>query len=84
MNAQKQFTELDKELQGLALVDWSAFVKLVGDDAIVSAKVCILKSRGKSLNQIGSRLDITKNQAQYQCAKCDSALYSTLLRSSNE
>ena len=84
MSAQKQFTELDKELQGLALVDWSAFVRLVGDDAITSAKVCILKSRGKSLNQIGSRLDITKNQAQYQCGKCDSALSSTLLRSSNE
>lgn len=66
----KYYTELDKELQQLSLIDWPAFVQLVGEDAITAAKVCILKSRGKSLAQIATRLTITKRQVQVRCDKC--------------
>lgn len=78
------FSELDKDLQQLALVDWQTFVQLIGEDAIVSAKVCILKSRSKSLQQIGSRLNITKNQVRNRCKQCDSANPTMLQRYSNE
>ncbi|MGN6438372.1 MAG: hypothetical protein ACTHMM_17650 [Agriterribacter sp.] len=67
----KYFSELDKDLQQLALVDWETFVRLVGEDAIISAKVCILRSRSKSINQIASRLSVTKNQVEYRCKKCE-------------
>lgn len=69
-NQDKYFTELDKELQQLSLVDWPTFVKLIGEDTIVAAKVCILKSRGKSLNQIANKLAISKRQVEGRCGKC--------------
>ena len=68
-NQDKYFTELDKELQQLALVDWPTFVKIIGEYNITAAKVCILKSRGKSLNQIATRLSISKRQAEGRCGK---------------
>lgn len=75
MSDDKYFTQLDMELQQLALVDWAAFSKLVGEEAITAAKVCLLKSRGKSLAQISNRLDITKRQVQTRCEKCDNQLH---------
>ena len=66
-NQDKYFTELDKELQQLAMVDWPTFCQLLGDDAITSAKVCILKSRGKSLNQIATKLSIGREKVRYDC-----------------
>lgn len=66
----KYFTELDKDLQHLAMVDWPAFVQIVGFENIKAAKVCILKSRGKSLRQTSYKLDISKRQAEYACKKC--------------
>ncbi|RFM30027.1 hypothetical protein [Deminuibacter soli] len=66
----KYYTDLDRDLQQLALVDWAAFVQLVGEETITSAKICLLKTRGKSLNQIATRLNVTKNQAEYRCKKC--------------
>ena len=69
-NQDKYFTALDMDLQQLSSVDWVAFVKLVGEDAIVAAKVCLLKSRGRSLNQTASRLHITKSQVETRCKKC--------------
>jgi len=69
-NLDKYYTELDKELQQLALVDWATFVDLIGNDSIVSAKICMLKSRGLSLNQISNRLSVTRRVAQVRCEKC--------------
>lgn len=66
----KYYTELDKQLRDIAILDWPGFVKLVGEDAITNAKVCLLKGKGKSYNQIATRLSITKNQAQYGSNKC--------------
>lgn len=67
----KFYTDLDKQLQDLAALDWPAFVRLIGEENIVAAKVCILKSKGRSLNQIGVRLSITKSKVETRCKKCD-------------
>lgn len=69
-NQDKYFTDLDKELQQLALVDWPAFVKLMGEDNITSAKVCLLKSRGKSQNQTAIKLNTTRETVRWACKKC--------------
>jgi hypothetical protein len=69
-NLDKYYTELDRELQQLALIDWPTFVNLVGEENITAAKVCILKNRGKSHNQISNKLSITKSQSETRCKKC--------------
>ena len=69
-NQDKYYTELDKELQQLALIDWPTFVKIVGPENILSAKICILKRKGNSQAQIANRLNVTKNQSEYACKKC--------------
>lgn len=66
----KYFTELDMDLQRLAAVDWPAFVKIIGEEAILSAKVCLLKSRGKTQAQIATRVNIPLHKAQYRSEKC--------------
>lgn len=66
----KYFTDLDRDLQQLAAVDWPTFVQLVGEEAVVAAKICILKSRGKSQHQIANRLNITRSKAQRNCQTC--------------
>ena len=43
-------------LRNLATNDWPAFASLIGEDAIIAAKVCILKSKGQSLGQISNKL----------------------------
>lgn len=69
-NQDKYFTDLDKDLQQLAAVDWPAFVELIGEESVISAKICVLKSRGKSQNQIALRLNITRSKAQRNCQTC--------------
>lgn len=66
----KYYTELDIHLQNLAVLDWPAFVELIGYDNIMAAKICILKSRGKSLRQTANRLSLTKSKVEYTCKKC--------------
>ena len=70
MNLDKYYSELDKDLQRLASIDWPAFADLVGEEALTAAKVCLLKSRGKSLIQISNKLIITKSQVETRCKKC--------------
>lgn len=60
----KYYTELDKQLQQLALTDWVTFNKLIGADAIECAKICILRAQGNSLQQIANKLNVTKRKAQ--------------------
>lgn len=69
-NQNKYHTPLDVQLQQLALSDWPAFVNIIGEDAIVAAKVCILKSNGKTQAQISHKLHLTKRMAQYRAEKC--------------
>lgn len=70
----KYYTDLDRQLQDLAALDWPAFVRLIGDDNITAAKVCLLKAKGKSYNQMAQRFSKSKGWAQHitdtKC-KCD-------------
>ena len=67
INEDKYYTELDKDLQKLATIDWVAFVGLIGEENLITAKVCLLRSRGKSLNQIANKLSITREKVKYSC-----------------
>lgn len=64
-------TDLDKKLQEIAVLNWKQFVALIGEDAIVSAKVCLLRQNKKSYGEIANKLSITEHQARYGCNKCD-------------
>lgn len=70
-NLDKYYTPLDKDLQQLAVMDWPLFVQLVGEDCIKAAKVCILKRRGKSYNQIATSLHTTKHVVIYKAKSCE-------------
>lgn len=61
----KHYTDLDRQLQDLAALDWPAFVRLIGEENILAAKVCILKAKGKSYNQIAQRFSKSKGWSQY-------------------
>lgn len=69
----KYYTDLDVTLMQLASTDWPAFVKLIGEENIINAKICVLKSRGKSIRQIAQRLAITKDKSEYNSCKCSNA-----------
>lgn len=64
-------TELDKKIQEIALMNWEQFVQIIGKDAIVAAKVCLLRQNKKSYGEISNKLSITESQARYACNKCD-------------
>jgi len=66
-----ELSELDRRLQELAQKNWWQFVRLIGQDEINNAKACILRGDGLSYNQIKNKLGLTRNQAQYNCGKCD-------------
>lgn len=69
----RNLTELDKKLQEIARNNWPQFVALIGTDAILSAKICLLRQNNLSYGQIQTRLGVTKNQVEYQCNKCDAS-----------
>jgi orotate phosphoribosyltransferase-like protein len=56
-------------LQNSALCNWDAFINLIGAQSILAAKICLLKSKGYSLQQIANRLHITKETARYWIEK---------------
>lgn len=64
-------TELDKRLQNMATLNWEQFVKLIGSDAIIAAKICLLRQEKLSYGQIQNKLSLTKDQVAYGCTKCD-------------
>jgi hypothetical protein len=66
----KYYTELDIVLQTLSLYDWKTFCLLVGEDNIEKAKICILRSRGKSFGQISINMNKPRSTAQSICNKC--------------
>jgi hypothetical protein len=63
-------TELDHKLREMALTNWAQFVQFIGKDAITSAKVCLLRQRQQSYQQISIKLSISEKQARYACDKC--------------
>jgi predicted transcriptional regulator len=66
-----RLTDLDKTLQEMAAANWPQFVAMVGPEAIIAAKVCLLRQAGKSYGEIAVRLGVTERQAGYACTKCE-------------
>ena len=64
-------TELDKKLQEIATKNWPQFVALIGEDAILAAKICMLRQDNKSYGEISVKLSITYDKATYWCRECD-------------
>lgn len=67
----RYYTEADRILQQLAATDWAAFSKLVGDDNMTAAKICILRAQGASYGQLKIKFSKTKDQIKYASDKCD-------------
>lgn len=57
-------TPLDERIKEIAASDFTMFCQLVGEAAIVRAKVCILIGDGKSQVQIARKLSITRRKIQ--------------------
>lgn len=64
-------TELDRKLKEMAANDWNRFVAMMGEDALTSAKICMLRQEGKTFNQISIKLNVTQMRARVACSKCD-------------
>jgi len=71
MENQRRNTELDRQLQELASEDWEKFVKLMGEKNIMAAKICILRAKGKSYNQIALRVGTTQKVVRNRSHKCE-------------
>jgi hypothetical protein len=70
MTDKKKMTELDRKLQEMAINNWDQFVHYLGQDAIRSAKICLLRKGGSSYGQISVKLGLTTNEARYGCRRC--------------
>jgi hypothetical protein len=66
-----ELTKLDEKLRELALTDWQKFVAVIGEDAILKAKICMLRNNGHSYGEIRNKLGVTEKQARYGSGKCD-------------
>lgn len=62
-----QLTPLEEKLREIALLNWDQFAKLIGEKAILDAKICLLRQNGKSWTEICNKLEVSKNQARYAC-----------------
>ena len=58
--AVQPMTDLDKKLQEMAVKNWPQFVALLGDDALMAAKICLLRQNNRSLGEISKRLDMPR------------------------
>ena len=67
----KDLTVLDKKLREIALLNWEQFERLIGPDAILNAKICLLRQENKSWAEICNKLDVLPDKARYACKKCD-------------
>lgn len=62
-------TGLEEKLRNMAQVDWERFVNLLGADALMAAKITMLRRDGNSYKQISIKLRITERQARYGVKK---------------
>jgi hypothetical protein len=60
-------TDLDKKVKELATTDWEKFMQVAGPDFILTFKARIMRSEGKSWQQISMKLEITPMQARVCC-----------------
>ncbi len=67
-------SELDKQLQALAASDWEKFKTLIGEDAVIKAKVCMLREKKRSFRYISYRLKISVGKSHNKSKKCSCSL----------
>ena len=67
----QQLTDLDKQILEIANKNWEQFVMLIGEDAVIKAKICLLRQKQKSYGEIVVKLSVTKEQVRYACRSCD-------------
>lgn len=60
-------TDLDKKIKELAISDWEKFMQVAGTDFLITFKARILRSEGKSWQQISMKLEISPRQARVCC-----------------
>lgn len=70
-NTTRNNTKLDKQLQEMACQNWTGFVKLIGENNVMAAKICILREKGQSYNQIALKLRTTFSVARTKSSKCE-------------
>jgi len=63
-------TALDRRLQELALMNWTQFAVLIGDEALTAAKICLLRKERRSYGEIMQKLGVTQKTARYWCDEC--------------
>jgi hypothetical protein len=74
MQSEDRFhTELDNELRNLAILEWAAFVRLVGEENITNAKICLLRRKSTSYGLIQLKLGVTKEKVRHNTKqdKCE-------------
>lgn len=69
--ASPPMTDLDKKLQQIAVMNWAQFRDLIGDDAIMATKICLLRRDNRSYGEIAVKLGITEKKARYWCGECE-------------
>lgn len=62
----KYDTELDKELRDLAILEWSTFCELAGEEMITALKICFLRRKNSSYGKIQMKLGVTIMKARYK------------------
>lgn len=63
-------TDLDRKLQEIGTKNWPQFVALIGEEAILAAKICLLRQDRRSYGEISVKLGITESKARYHCNEC--------------
>lgn len=55
----------------MAVLNWPQFAKLLGEDALTAAKICLLRQQNKSYGEISVKLNVTEKKARYWCGECN-------------
>lgn len=64
-------TELEKKLMAMSQEDWNAFISLLGPEALMKAKIRMLRREGRSYHEISICLHITPAQVRHAAKKSD-------------
>ena len=59
----------DEKLQDLAMCNWAMFVSLLGKDALISAKIRILRDEGRTYQEICNKLNVSIMQVRHALKK---------------
>lgn len=65
----KQLTDIEKELQEMAVFKWDKFVELVGLD-VTKFVICNKKKSGKSIRQIATSVGMGRDKVHRICRVC--------------